>query len=673
MTSVDALVSEAGAGVGAPGGRCDVRARWLLRTRSTLYAVSALSDGSGIVLDHWAEAWDAPLSPEPAGPIGFALPSDVMPLEYASDAQLAVSFPEMLIDHDDGTSGAVWAVAVDGTRFRSDAAGDLLEVLLRDERDELSLELSFATSRRHDVIRRHVSVCNGGADEVVLRRVFSAAWNPPVGQRVRVDYLSGAWGREFQRRSVDVEWGSFGIGSRQGVTGLLFSPVVTLTPSPGRHDGHRPAAPAYGVALEWSGSWRLQVDSSAITPDVRISCGLDEDTTLVTLDPGARFTTLDSRGVFSPDVPEGVTRAWHDFQRADLTWDPNPTRRPIVYNSWRATSCDVHVDQQRQVADIAARIGAEVFVVDDSDLFRRHPDWIFHAPGRALRPVRNQFVLDLGRDDVVSWLEDALRSLVTSARITYLKWDMNRPASDGGRLGDPHAGEWPVQHTRAYYRVLEMIRREFPHVTVEACSSGGGRLDNAVLARSDVVWTSDNTGGPDRLVIQDGFLRAHPSWVMGSWVSDDAGFRDRCPVSLAYRFAVAMCGVLGIVGNILAWPEADRAAAAQMVALDKDIRPIILHGAITLHGDPEDNLYCVEFAGPDADRRTVLVVFDRSRARERPRVYPSALRPDLTYRVNGTHDFVTATSGRAAGVSVPFAGGPDADILVLRPTTQAES
>ena len=278
--------------------------------------------------------------------------------------------------------------------------------------------------------------------------------------------------------------------------------------------------------------------------------------------------------MYAPDGHNGVRRRWHDYQRNWLARDLDVTRRPIVYNSWYATRFDVQPDQQLALADRAAELGAEVFVVDDgwfagrtsdrsglgnwwpdpvkfpdgldplisgvlarglrfgiwvepeavspdADILAEHPDWIYRAGDRPLVTVRNQYVLDFGRRAVLEWTEDWLRRLLNDRRITYLKWDMNRPITDGGRPGDRQSRQWAVQHTQGYYRVTRMLRTDFPDVTIEACSGGGGRIDSAVLGLSDVVWPSDETGPRDRLAIQHGFLSVYGPHVMSSWVTDD--------------------------------------------------------------------------------------------------------------------------------------------------------
>jgi alpha-galactosidase len=719
------------------------RQRWHLRTRSTSYVVSALADGSGLVLDYWGPALEGsgarrgtsevldvvPAWDEPDRVVSFSARADAQPLEYASAGQRHASFSELELDRGDGRTGARWTLVPDGVVYRAHDTGDELVVPFIDESAVLTLELRIRTSVDHDVIRRGARLLNNGGAAIDLPRTFSAAWNLPLGQHVRIDYLAGAWAREFQTRSTELHWGTFSIGSRQGVTGLSFSPVVTVSAVDDEDAFHRPGGPAYGVALDWSGSWRLQVETNAVGQHARVSCGLHEDVTTVRLDPGQEFTTPDALGVFASDGRTGVTQAWHDFQRAELARDLSPATRPIVYNSWMATTFDVSLEQQTKLAREAAALGVETFVLDDgwfagrdsdraglgdwradprkfphglselalavedlgmrfgvwiepecvnpdSELYRRHPDWVYRADGRPLETIRNQYVLDLGRAEVVEWVMDTLRALLGSAPIRYLKWDMNRPVTDGGRPGDPHGREWSIQHTRNYYRVLEMLRSEHPDVVVEACASGGARIDNAVLARSDVVWPSDQVGARDRLVIQHGFLSAYPAWVMSSWVSDDDGHRDRRPVSLGYRFAVAMAGVLGIGGDLSKWSAEDKQAAAGMVRTYKSVRTVIQHGDVRTHGRPDENLYAVEYAGPPADPRVVILVYDgdrdRRRDRESARVFPTGLLPGVRYDVcdgsgNPTGETVTAETAAMLGVAVRFAWAKDADLIVLTP------
>jgi len=283
-------------------------------------------------------------------------------------------------------------------------------------------------------------------------------------------------------------------------------------------------------------------------------------------------------------------------------------------------------DSQLALARIAADVGAELFVVDDgwftgrgddtgglgdwtpdehafpdgfttfvneiralgldfglwvepeavspkSRLYQEHPDWVYRVDGRPLTLIRNQLLLNLGREDVREFVWTTLDSLLTEHPIGYLKWDMNRPATPRGLGLDG-------DHVANYLTLLDRLRAEHPDVLVEACAGGGGRTDLATIARSDVVWPSDNTAPLDRLSIQDGFLLAHAPHLMSSWVTDAPGIFDPRPRSLRFRFVLAMAGVLGIGADIARWTEGQRAEARELVALYKEIREIVHTGAV---------------------------------------------------------------------------------------------
>ncbi|NEN06249.1 alpha-galactosidase [Diaminobutyricibacter tongyongensis] len=702
----------------------DVVNQWVLATAGSEYVVSLSPDGSGLVLDHWGPPLHGGTEPwsEPDRFLQYAFPQDAAPLEYASAGHRQTAFGELIVDRGDGATGARWQCedTADPATIETSGSRTTLTVAFRDETGTLRLTLLTEVDTAHDAVRRSASIENLSDGTIVLDRAFSAGWPLPVGRRPRIHYLAGAWSQEFGMHAIDLDLGTFSIGSRLGVTSLAFNPVVTVESAvPGREPE------AFGVALEWSGNWRLQVEAPFAGDRVRVSCGVDDETNRITLFPGERFDSPVSSGVWSGDGPDGVARAWHAYQRDRLARTLDTSHRPVVYNSWMATEFDVRIDHQLELAAVAERLGVEVFVVDDgwfrgrtsdraglgdwtpdpvkfpqgldplaeaviakgmrfglwvepeavnpdSDLFRAHPEWVYRAADRPLLTSRNQYVLDLGRADVVAWVEDTLRGILDSTPISYLKWDMNRPISDGGRPGDPHGREWSIQHARGYYRILAMLRREYPHVTIEACAAGGGRIDNAVLALSDVVWPSDETGPRDRLLIQHGFLSAYPQHIMSSWVTDAPGTRDRSATSFEYRFLVAMAGSLGIGADLLKWDETRVARAAELVGLYRSLRHLLHTAEVTRHGEPSDPTYAIEYspAAQDADP-VIVLVFDHDRDRvfdhDRVRIRPRTLEPERRYQLRGTGTTVTGAQAASTGVVVPFALAVDADILVFDP------
>jgi alpha-galactosidase len=664
----------------------------VLRTARSVYVVGVAEDGP--VLVHWGEPERSP-RPVPARRASFETAADIAPLEFAAAGTRHTQTSELLVQGP-----------VDGARLElrsMDGDAHALCASLVDEQAGVEVTLHWRTSPAHDVVERW-AVVRSTRHEVALTRAFGAGWNVPVGPGARVSALAGTWSREFTPVEVDLPAGQLRLGSRQGITSHEYAPVIALRSRNGSDE-------AFGIALAWSGSWRLQVDAVPFREVVRVSAGIDDETAVITLAPGEEFETPHLLGVWSPDGPAGVARAWHTYQRGQLARPGGPP--PVVYNSWYATGFDVRVEHQLALADVAADLGAEVFVVDDgwfvgrtgdkaglgdwyvepdkfpdgleplvkgvlargmrfglwiepeavnpdTELYRAHPDWVYRAGERPLLTIRNQFVLDLGRPEVEAWAAATLRRLLTEQPITYLKWDMNRAVTDGGRPGDPRGREWSIAHTRAYYRLMELLRVEFPHVTVEACAGGGGRIDNAVLARSDVVWPSDETGPRDRLAIQHGFLSVYPPSVLSSWVTDEPDRLDTASASLEFRFVVAMAGVLGIGADVLDWDEPTRARAQELVARYKDLRPVILGGEVTRHGLPGDPWYATQYTSGE---RTVLLVWARPGIGA-AQVRLAGLEPGATYRIDGELAVSGATLA-VRGLAVPFTLAPDCDVVVV--------
>ncbi len=653
---------------------------WILRGATSEYVVGlfdAESGGRALALEYWGAAGGSGAPwPAPAIRYSYETPADLAPLEYASNGTRHVHASELLVEHDDGLSGAVW------TYVSHEQSATELSVLFRDDTGRLELVQHVLVRPDSDVVERWADVRNVSDDhEVRLNRVLSAAWNVHAPDGAVLHYPAGSWSREFGPEAVPLRQGVLRIGARYGVTGHLHAPAMTVE-VPGRPD-------AWGVALAWSGSWSIaaEADPGGL---LRVSAGIDDETTTVRLTPGRTFTTPRSWGVWSIDGVAGVSRQWHRHQRLVNPRATDPYHRPIVYNSWFETRFDLRADHQLELARTAAELGVEAFVIDDgwfgtrssdrsglgdwtvrrdafpdgleplaaavtrlglrfglwvelegvnldSDLYRAHPDWVYSVGDRPLVTMRHQTVLNLGLPAVREHLAGVLRRLLAELPVTYLKWDLNRPITDPG----PADSEWSVTHTEGYYGLLRLLRDEFPHLTVEACAGGGGRVDAAVAQLTDVVWTSDETGPRDRLVIQDGFLRAFGAHLMSGWVTDLPGSRFPAPVSDGFRLVASMAGVLGFGAAITSWDDTRRKAAADAVALYKELRPVLLTGDVHVHGSPRSGVYALEYVG---DGRTVLLAWD--------------LRDD-----DGGPVSLTLSDGAATTVSWAFA--PDADVIVL--------
>lgn len=682
--------------------------RWTLRTEHTSYTVRLSPDGPWAELDAWGPLGveDGPSALDWSHRTHFITPADAAPAEYLPYGLRPFTGAELVAAGPGGERGVWWEF--DG----AEEGPGSLRLAFADELLGLRTVLCYETVPGTDVLLRWTE--HTARDrELRLERFDSAAVNIPVaGAAARLTYLSGQWSQEFQRTQLELPRGTFGIGSRQGAPGHAYAPWLAV----------QDQEAAYGVALEWPGNWHITAEAEP-GGSVRVRAGRVPHEGAVLLAPGDTLVTPRLTCAFSPDGLDGLSRVWHRYERL-LTGDRLHRPRKVLYNSWEATGFDVEAAGQLELAKVAADIGAELFVVDDgwftgrhddtgglgdwypdpaafpdgfdrfvadvralgldfglwvepeavspgSRLYAEHPEWAYRIEGRPARLVRNQLLLDLGRRDVQDFVIGTLDRLLGAHEISYLKWDMNRPPTERGRPGAGPADrlDLDAEHVAGYLRVLDHLRTAHPGVTVEGCAGGGGRIEHATIARTDVVWPSDNTAPLDRLAIQHGFLHAHAPHVMSSWVTDAPGVFDPRPRSLAFRFVNAMCGVLGIGADLRAWSPEQRAEAAHWIARYKEVRDVIHHGEARLLGSPENPTCGVQY---DAGDRTVVAALSTGRLDGAPllpgrpdRLRLRGLDPAARYR-----DTATGTTYGGAHLlhyGLPFAWSAehDADLVVL--------
>ncbi|MYS84036.1 alpha-galactosidase [Embleya scabrispora] len=312
------------------------------------------------------------------------------------------------------------------------------------------------------------------------------------------------------------------------------------------------------------------------------------------------------------------------------------TPRPVVLNTWEAVYFDHRLDKLTELAEHAAHIGVERFVLDDgwftgrrddtiglgdwavdrtvwpqglhplvkrvrelgmqfglwvepemvspdSDLARAHPDWLLAAPGRPALPHRSQQVLDLARPDTYAYILARLHALVDEYELDYLKWDHNRDL-----LEAIHAGTAGVHaQTLAGYRLLDELRARHPHLEIESCSSGGARIDYGILERTDRVWVSDTIDPLERQAIQRWTGLLVPPELLGCHVGAATAHTTGRSTALGFRLATALFGHAGIEWDLTACTDAELDRLGAWVRLYKRLRPL-LHTGRTVHADHPD-------------------------------------------------------------------------------------
>jgi alpha-galactosidase len=638
---------------------------WLAEMESTAYAFGLADDGSALRHLHWG----GPLPREALS--GLLSASGEMsryerrqlnsalerPDEYVPWGGLRFDEPSLKAEFADGTRNVEWRVR--GHRITRRGPVSTLEVYLADTGYPLLVTLAYRVYDGFDVLDRWAMLRHSAeaGPPVLIRQAHSANWWLPLRESWRLRYQHGGWSAETQLAQTTLTPGKVVLESRRGITSHQLHPWFTLDPDGAATEE---TGELWSGALAWSGSWKFVFETS---PGGRThACGgVNDFDWAYRLEPGDELVLPRFAGLYTTAGFGAASRQWHAWQlahvlgrgddRPGLTapgWAPPaltapaqgaghdaPPLRPVLYNSWEATEFDVSETGQIRLAELAARIGAEMFVMDDgwfgerhndraglgdwtvntgkfprglgplidrvnelgmrfglwvepemvnpdSDLYRAHPDWVYHFAGRTRSEQRNQLVLNLARPDVAEWMFTWLDRLLSRNRIEFIKWDMNRSFSEPGwpaRAGDNPERIW-TDHVTNLYAVFDALRAAHPGVAFESCAGGGGRADLGILRRVEQVWTSDNTDAWDRVKIQEGFTQLYPPQVMMAWVTDSPNFLTKRELPLSFRFHVAMAGALGVGGDLLRWTEEELAEAAELIAAYKDIRPVVQPGRL---------------------------------------------------------------------------------------------
>jgi alpha-galactosidase len=678
---------------------------WAIDTPNTSYVV-ALDDGDRLRGLHWGPR----LTREQAESL-LDLPGAVWrPTTDGLDGMLDLSAGSALRW---GQCGLQVRFA-DGTRdlelrfVEANTVDEWTSLVFRDAHYPLEVQVDYAVHDDSDVIDRSLTLRNLGEEPIDLVRADSATWVLPRLEDYRLSRLHGEWGAETQLTRNPLAYGETQFGSRRGITSHQANPWVAIDDGTATEE----TGAVWSTTLAWSGTWRMGLERT-VTDRVTVSPGAGHDPIAFVLEPGGLWKTPTASGVYTDGGFAASARAWHDYALKHVIPYPDEDR-PVIYNSWEATEFDVDVESQCALAEKAAAMGCELFVMDDgwfgarvndfaglgdwtpnpdrfpdglaplikrvhelgmrfgiwvepemvnpdSDLYRAHPDWVYHQPHRQRTEMRNQLVLNLAREDVREWMEDWLDRLLSENEIDFIKWDMNRSFTEAGWPGADHPDELWRRHTENLYRVLDAIRGRHPNLRIESCSSGGGRVDFGILRRTDQVWTSDNTDAIDRIEIQEGTAQVYPARVMGAWVTDSPNPITHREVPLDFRFHVAMAGAMAVGGDLAAWSEEELARGAELVAAYKEVRTTVQHGE--RHPLKTGSIVGVEYVHGD---EVAVLGWRKARRMANPDapVRLHGLDPRATYREEGTERVHHGAVLMTHGIDLRLAPGDYASTLV---------
>lgn len=542
-----------------------------------------------------------------------------------------------------------------GRPTRDASPRQTLCVRLKDALYDVWITLYYRLTPDFDVMERWVELENRGETRLDIERLAFATLTLRSG-RYELSYAAGAWAREFVIARQALQQGSFALTQYGINTGHASNPFFIVNEL---QQASEDAGTVYFGALAYSGNWALQFESMP-TGGLRIHGGYESSDFSLSLARGERHVTPAMAFGCCADGWGGASRRMHQFIRQRvLPGYGQDAYRPVLYNSWEAAYFNLSQDHQIELARKAAAIGVELFCIDDgwfgarrhdraglgdwvvskegfpnglgpliaevkrlgmtfglwvepemvnpdSDLYRAHPDWVLHFPGRPRTESRHQLILDFGRTEVVEYIHAVLDRLMRDNDVAFLKWDMNRYATEPGSVAGRSI--WR-RHVEGVYSIIDRLRRAHPNLDIETCASGGGRVDLGILQRTDQAWTSDNTDAWDRTRIQDGYSLIYPARTMEAWVTHERNHTTGRPTSLDLRFDVAMRGALGIGTSLdqMTPPELD--ACKRKIAFYKRIRPIVQEGDLyRLSTAGEGGVSAWQFVSPDGNRSAYSIV-----------------------------------------------------------------
>ena len=534
-----------------------------------------------------------------------------------------------------------------------------LEVILKDISRAITVTLHYKIDPETGILARSATVENGEKQPIVIEQEAAAAFSLPPAHYT-LSYLSGRWAGEWTLNQETIHQGQRVLESRRGSTGHQNNPWFAI----GRGDADEEHGEVWFGALAWSGSWRITVEQDTLDT-VRVTGGFNPFDFGYPLKPGEKLESPVFYAGYSHHGMGGASRLLNHFTVANILPNaPHPKPRPVIYNSWEATEMNVSEAGQEAMAEKAATLGIDRFVMDDgwfgkrktdhaglgdwyvdpdkfpnglrpliekvhslgmdfglwvepemvnpdSDLYRKHPDWILNFPGRPRTELRTQTVLNLARPDVRAYVFGFLDKLLSENQIAFLKWDYNRNWSEPGwdQVAPNEQKKVYVEFVRNVYSILAELRAKHPGVEIESCSGGGGRVDLGILHYTDEVWPSDNTDPFDRLTQQWGFTHAYPNQVMLAWVTDSPHWMNNRATSLTYRLLSSMEGSLGIGANLNKWTEEDFATAKRLIAAYHQVQQTIVQGDLYRLIAPTNNV-----SGASQFAATEMVAADKHQA-----------------------------------------------------------
>ncbi len=593
------------------------------------------------------------------------------------------------VAHSDGNMSV--DLVVEGVRQYSDEEADITEITLKDKVYPLVVKQYYKAYKGTDIISTWVEITNNAKKALTLYK-FASASLPVKRADNWLTHFHGTWGAENMMEEEKLTNGQKVIANKEGIRNTQTdnpSFMLTLDGCPQEENGR-----VIGASLAWSGNYLMKIiaDNSRIN----VIAGINEEVSHYVLEPKETFVTPELAMTYSSEGKGGVSRAFHRWARAYKLNQGNK-ERDILLNSWEGVYFNVNQEGMDQMMKDMSAMGGELFVMDDgwfgdkyprnddktslgdwtvckeklpegiggllasakkhnikfgiwiepemantkSELFEKHPDWVLSQDNRPLTTGRggSQVVLDLTNPEVQDFVFGVVDKLMTEyPEIAYIKWDANAALMNYGShyLPSQKQSHIYIEYHRGMNKVLERIRAKYPNLVIQACASGGGRVNYGFLPYFNEFWTSDDTDALQRIYMQWGVSNFYPSIAMASHVSANRNHQTGRVLPLKYRFDVAMSARLGMEIQPKDMTDADKAFAGRAIAAYKKIRPVVQFGDLYRLVSPYDKkgIASLMYATPEKDK-AVLFVYKTEHFLNQlmPDVVLSGLDENKTYRI----------------------------------------
>lgn len=538
----------------------------------------------------------------------------------------------------------------------AESEADTLEILLEDTVSKVQVQLLYGVLEKNDIITRSVKITNGGTEKVVVEKASSVCLDFLTGDYDMISFCGRhAMERNFQRD--EISYGTRSIGSRRGTSSHQYNPAVIVAAKDATED----AGSCYGIAFVYSGNFLCEAekDQYGLT---RVLMGLNDDMFHYPLEPKETLIIPETILSYSDKGFGALSRQYHRCIRDHVCrgkYSHQP--RPVLINSWEAAYFNFTGETICKLAENAAELGIDMVVMDDgwfgkreddnsglgdwqvnekklgctlgeliqkvnslgvkfgiwiepemisedSQLYREHPDWALHVPGRKPIRSRNQLALDFSRPEVREYIFEQICKVLDQGNVEYIKWDMNRSITDVYSLKDVQ-GKLTYDCMMGVYDFLEKLIQRYPNLLIEGCCGGGGRFDVGMLYYAPQIWCSDNTDAVDRTRIQYGTSFFYPVSAVGSHVSAVPNHQTGRTTSLHTRAVVAMAGTFGYELNPEKLSEEEKEEIKEQLKQYRKYAGLIQQGDYYRLSNPFEDAYAAwMFVSEDRKQALLNVV-----------------------------------------------------------------